>query len=64
MGYFTNGRLSDGEVFTVISDSNEIEISVGTERFADGDTILEAKVHKPGKKGGPAGCWVSKWVNN
>ena len=64
MGYFTNGVLSDGEVFIVVNSRNEIEIRVGTERFADGDTIFEGKNHRPGKKGGPAGCWVSKWVNN
>ena len=50
VGYFTNGTLSDGEVFLVVTNSYRIDISVGKERFnkTNGDTIFEGKSHKPG----------------
>ena len=65
VGYFTNGALSDGEVFYIITTRNGIEIGVGTDQIDNnGDTIFEGKSHRPGKKGGPEGCWVSKWINN
>ena len=63
IGYSTYGEPSEGEVFYVVADDKEIYINIGKERFAKGDTIFEGKMHSEGKKKGPAGCWVGKWVN-
>ena len=46
-----------------MTDDKGIEINVGKERFANGDTVFEGKKHVEGKKKGPAGCWVNTWVN-
>ena len=63
IGYSNYGQPSEGEVFYVVADDKEIYINIGKERFAKGDTIFEGKMHSEGKKKGPAGCWVGKWVN-
>ena len=63
IGYSTYGEPSEGEVFLVVTGDNGIVIKVGKERFANGDTIFEGKIHREGRKKGPAGCWVNKWVN-
>ena len=64
VGYFTNGALSDGEVFFIIANNDKTDIGVGTERFDHNeDTIFEGKSHVPGKNGAPAGCLVGKLIN-
>ena len=61
IGYSTYGEPSEGEVFNVETGDSGMHMREGKERFSDGDTIFEGKLHREGIS--PAGCWVNKWVN-
>ena len=43
IGYSNCGHPSEGEVFIVVAGDNGIDINVGKERFAKGNTMFEGK---------------------